>query len=89
MSFQLLSVANGTEWNQIVQRRGQAREVYPRFRILFPEVLFNFAPEISRIFGLMVLIPEIQQLAEFLETFTGNFCTICSSFQVFAKGKKV
>ena len=59
------------------------------FEFFFPEVLFNFAPGISRIFGLMVLIPEIQQLAEFLETFPGNFCTICSSFQIFAKGKKV
>ena len=59
------------------------------FKIFFPEVLFNFAPGISKIFGLMVLIPEIQQLAEFLETFQGNFCTICSSFQIFPKGKKI
>ena len=38
----------------------------------------SFAPGISRI-----RISEIQQLSEFLETFVGNFCTICRCFQIF------
>ena len=59
------------------------------FEFFFPEVLFNFAPGISRIFGWMVYIQEIQQPSEFLETFPGNLCTICRSFQIFERGKKV
>ena len=43
----------------------------------------NFAPGISRIFGWIVRISKIQQLSEFLETFPGNFCTVCRCFQIF------
>ena len=48
------------------------------FENVSPEVFFpfNFAPRISRMFGWMVLISEIQHFPEFLESFPGNFCTI-------------
>ena len=66
------------EWNGIFhnfKKTGQPREVYPNFRNFFPEVFFpfNFAlSEICRIFSWMVHISEIQQLREFLETFSGK-----------------
>ena len=55
------------------------------FENVFPEVLFpfNYAPGKSRIFGWVVRISAIQQFPEFLETFPGNFCTICRRFQIF------
>ena len=48
-------------------------EFFPGGLNFFP---FKFAPAISRLFGWMVRISDIQQLSEFLETFPGNFCTI-------------
>ena len=45
-------------------------------------VPFNFAPAIYRIFRFqwMVRISKIQQFQEFVETFQGNFCSICHCF---------
>ena len=89
---------SSSEWNSIFrltapvmtifrhfQKRGQPLEVYSNFRKIFPEVFFPFyfAQGISKIFGWMVRISEIQQFPEFLETFPGNFCTICRCFQIF------
>ena len=52
------------------------------FEIFFLEVFFPFIFA-AGIIGWMVSILEIQQFPEFLETFPGNFCTICRSFQIF------
>ena len=50
---------------------------YPGYpAVFFP---FNFAPGISRIFGWMVRISEIQQFSEFLETIQGNFWTFVTA----------
>ena len=67
------------------QKRTQPREVYTNFRKKIRESFlpFYFASGIFKIFGSMVRISEIQQFPEFLETFPGNFCTICRCFQIF------
>ena len=80
---------SSSEWNSIFQnflKRRQPREGIPKFSKIFPRSFlsaFNFALEISRIFGWMVRISEIQQLSKFLETFLRNFCTIWHCFQIF------
>ena len=52
LNFRQLPGANATAFSKI-RKTGQPREVYPNFRVFFPEVFFpvNFAPGKSRIFG--------------------------------------
>ena len=80
LNIQLLPVANGTAYSKI-SKRGKHNTV----ENFFPNVFlpFNFAPGISRIFGWIVHLWEIQQFLEFLGTYPGNFCTICRCSQIF------
>ena len=83
------SATSTSEWNSIFQnfqKRGQPRDVDPKFRKKnFKEVFFpfmiNFALRIWRIRR----ISKIQQLSGFLQLFVRNFCTICRCFQIFPK----
>ena len=84
LNFRQLPGANGTAFSKISKNRATSRGI-PKFSNVFsPEVFFpvNFAPGKSTIFGWMAPISEIQQFPEFLETFPGNFCTICRHFQI-------
>ena len=86
LNFRQLPVANGTAFSKISWKGDNLAWVYPNFLKFFPRSFlsaFNFAPGISRVFGWMVRISEIQQLSKFLETLLGNFCTICHCFQIF------
>ena len=81
------SATSRSEWNGILQnfqKQGNRARYTQIFEIFFSEVFFpfNFAPGKSRIFGWMPPNSEIQQFPEFLETFRGNFCTICRRFQI-------
>ena len=80
------SIFSSSEWNRIFQNfqnKGQPREVYLNLRKRFPWSFLSNG--ISRIFGWMVRISKIQQFPKFLETFPGNFCTICLCFQMFER----
>ena len=76
-----------SEWNSIFQnfqREANLARCTQIFGNFFPKVFFpfNFAPGISRIFGLVIRISQIQQFLWFLETFPQNVCTICHCFQI-------
>ena len=84
LNFRQLPVAIGTAFSKISKKRTTSRGIPKFLETFFPEGFFpfNFVPESSRIFGWMVPISEIQKFPEFLETFLGNVCTICRSFQI-------
>ena len=83
MNFRQLPVANGTvaAFSRISRKKPTLRGIPKFFRNFSPKFFFPFifAPGISRIFGRMVRISDIQQIPE---SFLGNFCTIFLCFQI-------
>ena len=78
---------SSSEWNSIFQnfqREANFARCTQIFGNFFPKVFFpfNFCPGIFRIFGLVIVISQIQQFLWFLETFLWNVCTICHCFQI-------
>ena len=80
------SATSSSEWNccsifQNFQKEANLARYTQIFRNFSPKFFFPFifASGISRIFGRMVRISDIQQIPEF---FLGNFCTIFLCFQI-------
>ena len=80
------SATSSSEWNccsifQNFQKEANFARYTQIFRNFSPKIFFPFifAPGISRIFGRMVRISDIQQIPE---SFLGNFCTIFLCFQI-------
>ena len=80
------SATSSSEWNccsifQNFQKEANLARYTQIFRNFSPKFFFPFifAPGISRIFGRMVRISDIQQIPE---SFLGNFCTIFLCFQI-------
>ena len=80
------SATSSSEWNccsifQNFQKEANFARYTQIFRNFSPKFFFPFifAPGISRIFGRMVRISDIQQIPE---SFLGNFCTIFLCFQI-------
>ena len=63
---------------KFLKKKTTSRGVYPNFENFFPGsfLSIHFCSRISRIFGWMVHISEIQK-------FSGNFYRICRCFQIF------
>ena len=81
LKIQLFPVANGTAFSKNSEKEDNLARYTQIFENFVPEVFlpFYFAPGISRIFGWMVRISEIQQFSEFLETIQGNFWTFVTA----------
>ena len=82
-------VANGTVFSGI---RGKEDNLARYTEILWNflpgiSVPFDFPPGISGVLGWMIRFSEIQQFPDFLETFSGNFRTICPRFEIFGHAK--
>ena len=81
------SPTSGSEWRSIFQnfqKQGNLAkytQIFESFRGSFLSI--QLYSRKARIFGWIVLISEIQLFPEFLETFSGKFCTICRRFQIF------
>ena len=75
LNVRQLPVANGTAFSKISKQEVN----FARYSQIFEK----FFSGISRIFGWMARISEIQQFPEVMETFPGNFCIICRCFQFF------
>ena len=80
------SATSSSEWNccsifQNFQKEANLARYTQIFRNFSPKFFFPFifASGISRIFGRMVRISDIQQIPE---SFLGNFCTIFLCFQI-------
>ena len=80
------SATSSSEWNccsifQNFQKEANFARYTQISRNFSPKIFFPFifAPGISRIFGRMVRISDIQQIPE---SFLGNFCTIFLCFQI-------
>ena len=86
LNLRQLTVAKRTALSKIFKKKDNLASVPKFWKIISRKFIFfpfNFAPEISRIFVWTVRISEIKQFPEFLETFSGNFRTICRCFQIF------
>ena len=89
------STTSISEWNNIFQnfqKEDNLARYTPIFETIFPEVFFpfHFAPGISRIFGYMLRVSEIQQFSEFLEPFRAisvPFAAVSIFFEVLVEWK--
>ena len=74
------------ETTSVYRLRTTSQLGIPKFWKIFRErfLSIQFCPGISIIFGWMVGILE-NFIQQFLETFLGNFCTVCHCFQILLK----
>ena len=81
---QQLPITNGTAFPKISKKRTRLRGI-PKFSKKFYWQFSFHSTFLPKFLEFSVCILEIQQFPEFLETFPGNFCTICHFFQTFKR----